>query len=207
MSEPAEEFTCLISRDLMRDPVFCADGYVYDRIHITNWLGQNPTSPITRERMSVSDMVAHKRLREKIEKWCADSGVKLPPIEPPPKKVDLIMFTARETAKILEIRMLMRKPYLAFYPTPGGIISEPMPPCSPSEAYLLRNAGCRMIYYMGDRCLVKYDFADDRPTFVKILFGMFNTILTFLVPVLVMSAMAFMQYQVNKFFNLSHDSC
>jgi hypothetical protein len=117
MSEPAE-FLCPISKDLMRDPVFCADGYVYDRIHITNWLERNETSPMTREYLHVSDMVEHRRLREKIKNWCADAGQNLEPPRPRPS------FSEQELAQMEEIRSILETPDLQFYHIGSDILSK-----------------------------------------------------------------------------------
>lgn len=40
-----DEFSCPITRELMRDPVIAADGHTYDREAIEMWLRNHDTSP------------------------------------------------------------------------------------------------------------------------------------------------------------------
>lgn len=43
---------CKITHDIMTDPVIASDGHTYEREAITEWLKNNDTSPITREKIS-----------------------------------------------------------------------------------------------------------------------------------------------------------
>lgn len=43
-----DEFSCPITRELMRDPVIAADGHTYDREAIEMWLRNHDTSPKVR---------------------------------------------------------------------------------------------------------------------------------------------------------------
>ena len=43
-----DEFSCPITRELMRDPVIAADGHTYDREAIEMWLRNHNTSPKVR---------------------------------------------------------------------------------------------------------------------------------------------------------------
>ena len=43
--------TCPLTRELMIDPVCCADGNTYERYAIEEWLSASPTSPLTGERL------------------------------------------------------------------------------------------------------------------------------------------------------------
>lgn len=40
-----DEFSCPITRELMRDPVIAADGHTYDREAVEMWLRNHDTSP------------------------------------------------------------------------------------------------------------------------------------------------------------------
>lgn len=52
LKQRLERLTCPITQSLFRNPVIASDGHTYDRSAITEWHAQNPTSPITRERIS-----------------------------------------------------------------------------------------------------------------------------------------------------------
>jgi len=45
----AEQLTCPITMELMRDPVITADGHTYERSAIQSWMQTNVTSPLTGE--------------------------------------------------------------------------------------------------------------------------------------------------------------
>ena len=46
--------TCPITQVFMEDPVIAQDGHTYERLAITEWLRNNRTSPMTRQRMSIN---------------------------------------------------------------------------------------------------------------------------------------------------------
>ncbi|CAI5530705.1 unnamed protein product [Closterium sp. Naga37s-1] len=41
------QFICPISKEIMKDPVVAADGFTYERQHITRWMGSSSLSPAT----------------------------------------------------------------------------------------------------------------------------------------------------------------
>ncbi|CAI5493129.1 unnamed protein product [Closterium sp. Naga37s-1] len=41
------QFICPISKEIMKDPVVAADGFTYERQHITTWMGSSSLSPAT----------------------------------------------------------------------------------------------------------------------------------------------------------------
>lgn len=51
----------------MQDPVIDPEGNSYERIAIVNWLRTNPTSPITRSPLNISQLVPNRALRNAIE--------------------------------------------------------------------------------------------------------------------------------------------
>ena len=46
--------TCPISQNVMKDPIFMQDGFLYNLYHIYTWLDEGKhTSPMTREKSSL----------------------------------------------------------------------------------------------------------------------------------------------------------
>ena len=62
-------FLCPIGRELMRDPVVCADGHSYDRVHIQQWLASHNTSPLTQAVLPNPTLTPNHALRNSIEEW------------------------------------------------------------------------------------------------------------------------------------------
>ena len=52
LSIEEEMLICPISQDLIKDPVLCEDGHIYEKDQITSWWNTNKTSPITRNKIS-----------------------------------------------------------------------------------------------------------------------------------------------------------
>jgi len=168
MTEPIE-FVCPISKEIMRDPVFCSDGNVYDRAHITKWLKISETSPITTERMYATDMVEHKPLRRRIKKWCADAGLEM--AEPLTQEVkpttSAEAFTLREHYKMYEIVRVLPYTNVRFKRIPNGIVSERL--AFREEATIrLEEIGCRVLYIDANMRRVSYVW-DDRMLCMKLL--------------------------------------
>jgi len=65
--DESTDFTCPITKEIMTDPVLAPDGYSYERESIVMWLSQNGTSPVTRQNMTVEDLMTNTELKEKIE--------------------------------------------------------------------------------------------------------------------------------------------
>ena len=62
-------FLCKITDEIMRDPVFSADGQTYERAQIEQWLVRNDPSPATGARLPHKDLVPNIALRQAIEEW------------------------------------------------------------------------------------------------------------------------------------------
>ena len=82
-------FCCPIGRDLMHDPVSCADGHSYEREHITRWLSESRLSPVTGAPLPSLDLMPNHALRNAIEEWTAQQQPPPPqpeadPAVPPP---------------------------------------------------------------------------------------------------------------------------
>ena len=67
--EPPASFLCPIGREVMADPVTCADGHSYDRCHITMWLVEHDTSPATGAQLPSRILIPNIALRNAIEEW------------------------------------------------------------------------------------------------------------------------------------------
>jgi hypothetical protein len=61
-----DSFFCAITSELMVDPVIDKEGHSYERAAIEQWLHMNQTSPITRERLSTSDLFPNRALKDGI---------------------------------------------------------------------------------------------------------------------------------------------
>ena len=60
-------YYCTITGEVMVDPVTDREGNTYERAAITQWLGKNQTSPITRNRLVLSDLVPNRAIQHAIQ--------------------------------------------------------------------------------------------------------------------------------------------
>jgi hypothetical protein len=67
------EFCCPITRSLMKDPVLMRDGQTYEREAIAAFLARNPTSPMTRAPISMSDALPNRALKDAIDRFASKS--------------------------------------------------------------------------------------------------------------------------------------
>lgn len=73
--DPPLSFLCPITREIMRLPVFTADGHTYDRKAIEEWFSRGKiTSPVTGEHLYTHHLVPNFALRGSIEEWRKSSG-------------------------------------------------------------------------------------------------------------------------------------
>uniref|UniRef100_A0A182ILS3 Uncharacterized protein n=1 Tax=Anopheles atroparvus TaxID=41427 RepID=A0A182ILS3_ANOAO len=64
------EFTCPITHELMKDPVFAEDGFTYERAAIREWFTrEKAVSPMTNLELSTDDVVENGKLKQKIEDY------------------------------------------------------------------------------------------------------------------------------------------
>jgi len=61
-----ESFKCPISGEVMVDPVVDPEGNTFDREGIERWLARNPTSPITRNRLTADMLQPNRALADSI---------------------------------------------------------------------------------------------------------------------------------------------
>lgn len=67
--EMPSEFVCPITQDVMKFPVLCSDGFVYEKAAIHEWLiSRRKTSPMTNLPMDSTKMVPQDELRNRIKK-------------------------------------------------------------------------------------------------------------------------------------------
>ncbi len=64
-----DSFYCPITYTVMLDPVIGSDGHTYERSAITQWLQNSGTSPITKQPMSLSNLVPNIALRDTISSF------------------------------------------------------------------------------------------------------------------------------------------
>ena len=60
------EFLCPITMEPMTDPVFAADGHVYDRASIESFLETHDTSPLTNEPLATKSLTPNDALRSRL---------------------------------------------------------------------------------------------------------------------------------------------
>lgn len=68
-SDIPNEFVCPITMEIMTDPVVMPDGQTYERSAIARHLSNNPTSPITRQPMSMADAKVNYALKSLIDRF------------------------------------------------------------------------------------------------------------------------------------------
>ena len=68
---PPEQFVCPLTLELMEDPVFTADGQVYERAPIERWLRLKNSSPLTGARLAHKELVPAISLRQLIQEFKA----------------------------------------------------------------------------------------------------------------------------------------
>ena len=69
-SEPAADYRCPISMEVMEDPVVASDGHSYERAYIARWFSAgHRTSPKTNIRLLHTNLLPNHTLRGAIEQW------------------------------------------------------------------------------------------------------------------------------------------
>lgn len=74
-----ENFICPITWDIMRDPVICDDGFVYDRHAIIKV--KPAISPFTRQPINLNNLKSNTRLKKLIDKFIRKNNIILEPID------------------------------------------------------------------------------------------------------------------------------
>jgi SUMO ligase MMS21 Smc5/6 complex component len=64
------EFICPITHEIMKNPLMSRYGQIYERDAILTWLSKhNNLCPLTRQVLTVSDLIRHRSLKARIKKW------------------------------------------------------------------------------------------------------------------------------------------
>lgn len=79
-----ESFCCPITNEVMRDPVIDPEGNTYERSAIEGWLKQHASSPITRNPLTISQLIPNRVLKDAIEAELTSRGLSLMTLKPPP---------------------------------------------------------------------------------------------------------------------------
>ena len=67
-----KSYICSITQEIMKDPVMCPEGHSYERQAIENWVAVNQSSPITRNRLWLSDLTPNRALKDSISDFMID---------------------------------------------------------------------------------------------------------------------------------------
>eukprot|EP01083_Nonionella_stella_P113970 336489_1 len=74
--EAPKEYQDPITFELMADPVICVkSGYTYDRKSIVNQIRTNGADPFTRQKITVSDIVPNRLIKDCIDKWKKENNL------------------------------------------------------------------------------------------------------------------------------------
>lgn len=69
-----DAFLCPITREVMSDPVICADGHTYERNAIEHWLRSNSRSPQTNTNLTSRVLIPNHAMRNAIESMRHQAG-------------------------------------------------------------------------------------------------------------------------------------
>uniref|UniRef100_A0A182NHR0 U-box domain-containing protein n=1 Tax=Anopheles dirus TaxID=7168 RepID=A0A182NHR0_9DIPT len=65
-----QEFTCPITHELMKDPVYAEDGFTYERSAIREWFTrEKAVSPMTNLELTTDELVENGKLKQQIENY------------------------------------------------------------------------------------------------------------------------------------------
>ncbi|XP_068217034.1 WD repeat, SAM and U-box domain-containing protein 1-like isoform X2 [Palaemon carinicauda] len=74
INTPPKEYLCPITKELISDPVLCADGFTYERVALEAWLADGKrTSPMTNEKLSHLTLTPNRTLRTLIQRYKEES--------------------------------------------------------------------------------------------------------------------------------------
>ncbi|XP_052254309.1 WD repeat, SAM and U-box domain-containing protein 1-like isoform X7 [Dreissena polymorpha] len=65
-----DEYLCPITREIMKDPVICSDGYSYERAAIASWMNKGKNcSPMTNAVLTSKDLTPNRSLKMLIQRY------------------------------------------------------------------------------------------------------------------------------------------
>jgi len=73
-----ESYYCPLTQELMNDPVVDPEGNSYERSAIEDWLARNATSPITRAKLTLAELVPNRALKDAIDERRRELGIPAP---------------------------------------------------------------------------------------------------------------------------------
>ena len=93
-----ELFYCLITQELMTDPVVDPEGNSYERSAIEEWLARNPSSPVTRSPLVTGQLAPNRGLKDAIDRAVEARRAALPPASPPSSEsVGVVVVAEQQT--------------------------------------------------------------------------------------------------------------
>jgi hypothetical protein len=66
---PPEYFYCPLSIEVMKEPVMTRWGHNFERSAIVEWIQRNEVCPLTRNPMTLKDLVINRSLQDQIQDW------------------------------------------------------------------------------------------------------------------------------------------
>ena len=69
MSDVPESLRCPITQEIFVHPVLAEDGYTYEEDAITQWVEQDGTSPVTRQRLSISGLRPNRAISDAVDEF------------------------------------------------------------------------------------------------------------------------------------------
>jgi hypothetical protein len=69
-----QEFICPLTLDTMTSPVMSRAGHSFERRAILEWLKHNDNCPLTRQPLTLRDLVPNARLAQRIKMWRREHG-------------------------------------------------------------------------------------------------------------------------------------
>ena len=97
------EYQCPIGLEPLVDPVRAADGIVYERQAINEWMAKSRTSPVTGARLSTTKLNPERALKREIDAWRAAAR---PDAEAPTLRIDVCL---HDYGEICGVSMLRRQ--------------------------------------------------------------------------------------------------
>ena len=82
-----DNFYCPITYGIMIDPVIGIDGHTYEKSAIESWLNKSNKSPLTKQHMTVHDLVPNIALRNTIESYLISNPEMVKSIKPKPSEL------------------------------------------------------------------------------------------------------------------------
>jgi hypothetical protein len=73
-NEPPPEFICPLTLEVMTEPAMTRLGHNFELVALLQWLEQHDDCPLTRNPMTLRDVIVNRALQERIEAWRKETG-------------------------------------------------------------------------------------------------------------------------------------